>query len=316
MAGKIGSKIESRTGNKELIEILTNQLSGSDLNSLLLEVFDKRRLKLTSPDLLKQYELNRFVHPAETDYIHLLEKSIKTLKLFSKHGFIPLQLSPLSPLGSCSVVAPVGQDKVVTALRNCEVLSDATNAIALHISLLKKKKLRALQQQSEHIKFSNVQQHVRSQPFSGKGFSAHFTIGCLVSSGMDTGSFAFEKKAIAEHFNAMTDVLNSVFGFEKIYYKLQKRAGYPDTGRLIAAVANQLRSEMMDIRVEEKEQTNRYYKGIQFKAVITINDNEIEIADGGFVDWTQQLLGNRKERMCISGFGLELLNKFEEGLIS
>lgn len=315
MAGKIGSKIESRTGNKGLIDILSNQISGSDLNSLLLEVFDRRRLKITATDLLKQYELNRFVHPAETDYVHLLEKSIQTLKLFSSHGFTPLQLSPLSPLGSCSVVAPVGQDKVVTALRNCEVLSDATNAIALHISLLKKKKLQVLQQHSEHLKFSNVQRHVRSQPFSSKGFSPHFTIGCLVSSGTDSGSFAFEKKAIAEHFNAMADVLNSVFGFKKIYYRLQKRAGYPDTDRLIVVVAEHLRSLEMDIRVEEKGQSNNYYKGIQFKAVIVVSNNEIEITDGGFVDWTQQLLCNKKERMCISGFGLELLNKFEEGLI-
>lgn len=315
MSGKTGSKIEARSGNKELIEILTNQLSGSELNSLLLEVFGRRRKKLTAAGLLKQYELNRFVHPAETDYVHLLEKSIETLKLFSKHGFVPLQLSPLSPLGSCSVVAPVSQDKVVTALRNCEVLSDATNAIALHISLLKKKKIDITQPKDEHIKFSNVQRHVRSQPFSGKGFSPHFTIGCLVSSGIDTGSFEFEKKAIAEHFIAMSDVLRLVFGFEKVYYKLQKSAGYPYPDQLIDAVANHLTEQGLDARLGEGGQTNNYYHGIQFKIVISINGNEIEIADGGFVDWTQQLLNNKKERLCISGFGLELLNKFEEGLI-
>jgi hypothetical protein len=41
----------------------------------------------------------------------------------------------------------------------------------------------------------------------------------------------------------------------------------------------------------------------------------VEIADGGFVDWTQQLLGNRKERFLISGFGLELLFKMQQGIL-
>jgi hypothetical protein len=41
--------------------------------------------------------------------------------------------------------------------------------------------------------------------------------------------------------------------------------------------------------------------------MVEINGREFEIADGGLVDWTQQLLGNHKERMLISGFGLQLL---------
>ena len=31
------------------------------------------------------------------------------------------------------------------------------------------------------------------------------------------------------------------------------------------------------------------------------------IADGGFVDWTQKLMANRKERLLISGLGTERL---------
>ena len=51
------------------------------------------------------------------------------------------------------------------------------------------------------------------------------------------------------------------------------------------------------------------------KMIIEINDREIEIADGGFVDWTQQLLGNKKERLLISGFGLDLLYKLQNGMV-
>ena len=58
---------------------------------------------------------------------------------------------------------------------------------------------------------------------------------------------------------------------------------------------------------EEEPAANGYYTGIQFKVYVTAGQKEWEIADGGFVDWTQRLLGNRKERLLISGFGLEWL---------
>ena len=32
----------------------------------------------------------------------------------------------------------------------------------------------------------------------------------------------------------------------------------------------------------------------------------IELVDGGFVDWTQKLLGNKKERLLITGTGIDL----------
>lgn len=56
-----------------------------------------------------------------------------------------------------------------------------------------------------------------------------------------------------------------------------------------------------------------YYQGLQFKIMLTIDGQEFDIADGGFVDWTQQLLQNRKERLFISGLGTELLYKLLTG---
>ena len=34
-------------------------------------------------------------------------------------------------------------------------------------------------------------------------------------------------------------------------------------------------------------------------------DTDYFLVDGGFTDWTQQLLSNRKERLLISGMGSE-----------
>jgi hypothetical protein len=71
----------------------------------------------------------------------------------------------------------------------------------------------------------------------------------------------------------------------------------------------------VEIELEQEPAENSYYRGVQFKLYITVSGREGDIADGGLVDWTQQLLGNRKERLMISGYGLELLFKMQRGLL-
>ncbi len=51
-----------------------------------------------------------------------------------------------------------------------------------------------------------------------------------------------------------------------------------------------------------------YYRGLCFKIYAAVGGSEpVEIADGGFVDWTARLLGNQKERLLISGYGVDRL---------
>jgi hypothetical protein len=38
-----------------------------------------------------------------------------------------------------------------------------------------------------------------------------------------------------------------------------------------------------------------------------IDGEPAEIGDGGFTDWTARLLANQKERLLISGYGLDRL---------
>ena len=42
---------------------------------------------------------------------------------------------------------------------------------------------------------------------------------------------------------------------------------------------------------------NKYYQGINFKIMLETKDGQIEIGDGGFVDWISQILGNKKRKM-------------------
>lgn len=49
--------------------------------------------------------------------------------------------------------------------------------------------------------------------------------------------------------------------------------------------------------------------------IIDLAGRECEIADGGFVGWTQQLLEDRKERLLIGDFGLDLLFRGQHDLL-
>jgi hypothetical protein len=50
-----------------------------------------------------------------------------------------------------------------------------------------------------------------------------------------------------------------------------------------------------------------YYPGFCFKLLADFGATSSEIGDGGFVDWTQQLLSDRKERLMTSGTSVDRL---------
>ena len=52
-----------------------------------------------------------------------------------------------------------------------------------------------------------------------------------------------------------------------------------------------------------------YYMGVCFKIYAGVEDQDLEVADGGFVDWSQRLTGNRKERLLISDFDVDRLTE-------
>jgi len=68
-------------------------------------------------------------------------------------------------------------------------------------------------------------------------------------------------------------------------------------------------------RHDAEQSRQQYYKRLQFKIYVSINNKEYEVGDGGFVDWTQKLTGNKKERLIISGIGIEFLFKILNGLL-
>ncbi|MBN9385071.1 MAG: hypothetical protein J0H74_30225 [Chitinophagaceae bacterium] len=307
MNDRIADRISQELGVPDLVEVLAERVAGSEFNSLLLAVYDRRVRNLRAPALLQQYRKNRFVQPSELDMIALLEQELQTLRFWKGCGFEPVELSPAAQWGSCSVVGTVSQNKIVSATRQTEIVADATNSIALHIADLRRRRELPV---GEPARFCTVHRHIRTQEIKGgKGFTAHFKIGCIVSAGRDRGDHRWECQALREQMQAFQSLFREVFKVDKIRWKLQQRGGYEGGMPLIDRLGEYLEREMPGIALEMEKTPlpNDYYRGVQFKMIIDLAGKEWEIADGGFVDWTQQLLEDRKERLLIGGFGLELL---------
>ncbi|MGK7934903.1 MAG: hypothetical protein AB4206_03725 [Xenococcaceae cyanobacterium] len=183
-------------GIPDLVDRIAVNLSGSELNTFLLELFNKRTKQITPPVLLQQYRQNRFSFPASIDPIKYKEDEIFWLKSAESKGFKPVVLSPLIPLGSSSVVGYVDQNNVVSASRGSEVVSDATNALALKIAneIGKEKKVAVK-------KYCATHRHVRGQNYKNPVFSAHFGTFCLVSGGIDKSNHSFEVELAKTHIS-------------------------------------------------------------------------------------------------------------------
>src|SRR4051812_21932272 len=112
-----------------LFDLLAAGLSGADLQSVLLEVMQQRARSRSPADVLAQYLRDPFCGAAPTDLRTTLE--IDRHLLTAATGFEALELSPVAPLGASSAMAKTSQNRVLSALRTTEVVSDPTNVLAL-----------------------------------------------------------------------------------------------------------------------------------------------------------------------------------------
>lgn len=301
----ISNLVAKKMGYSDLLNDLSEKLSASELNTLLLELFRIRAKKIKPRELFRQFEKNRFASPSDVDTITFNEFEMRCLKLAKSRGFAPITLSPLTSFGTCSGVAFVDQNNVVTALRGTEVVSDATNVLAMLIAKeFKKRPGHGL------IKYAATHRHVRGQALSNPAFTAHFGIFCLATGGMDTGSFSFELEQLLDHITIHHSVYSNEFDLSqenlllKIFLKEENELFQQKLKDSMKHIDNKV-----TLRIEKQSNPGDYYKLVQFKFFIVRNGQEINLSDGGFVDWTQKLIPNKKHRLLISGVGTELIHK-------
>ena len=184
---KILDNILKKVGGKEIIDSLTCNLSNSELQTFFLGLFEKKTEKITPSTLLKNYEDNRFVQPCKISQTSFLKTEMMFAKLLNNQ-FESLELSPLAPLGCCSAVGMVHQNKVISATRNTEVVSDTTNVLALECALRRKKD----RKNNDLVKLYTSHRVTRGQKVDNPAFTSHFKLLSLCTAGRDYGNSVFE----------------------------------------------------------------------------------------------------------------------------
>src|SRR4029453_16499128 len=91
---KIVHRIVRESNTPELMEVLTERISMTDLQSLLLEVYKRRAAKMSPAAVLKQYKENRFVRLAKISPQESIEIDQLAYSLLPK-GFEVVELSPV-----------------------------------------------------------------------------------------------------------------------------------------------------------------------------------------------------------------------------
>jgi hypothetical protein len=304
-AGPALRRVLAQAGGPELLDVLAEGLSGADLTTLLLEVFRRRAGRLTPADVMRRYRTDRFVTPGPADYAALRQAEYLLYSALPA-GFQMLTLAPLVPLAAHTAVATVDPRKVVATIRGSEVAADPTNALALEAAARRSVALAADSRSAVPVRLAASQRVVRAQRLARPGMLAHFQLFGIVTAGRDTGSQIFEHQHLAEHLRfAVRSMAAAGIRRSEVRITVLDESAAPILARARAALADEPGADIID---DPDRATGRgYYTGLCYKIFATVADQRLEIADGGFVDWTQRLTGNRKERLLIGGFGLDRL---------
>ena len=269
-------------------DALVDGLSQSELQSILLDVSRRRAAKVTPSRLLQRWQQDRFVQPSSADPRQLVKTHQRLWERLPER-FAGVELSPVTPLGTCSAISTINQNQVVSTIRGTEVASDPTNELAIEAAVRR----RAGQ---ERVDLATCQRVVRAQPFDGPGMSAHFELFVLVSSARDTGSGRTEAELLIDHLRFWHDVLGDTAELSfTMFTPSAVRDRIDDTVRPALKIG----------LAEDAERTKsaNYYAG----TALGIGVDGALLGDGGFTTWTADLLGDQKERCltsCISTEGL------------
>lgn len=291
----------------EALQQLSAGLSGTELQSLLLEVMQQRAHRRSPADVMAQYQRDGFVQPASADLRVSLAIDQHFLAVMPE--FEAIELAPVAPLGTCSAVALTDQHRVLSALRSCEVVSDPTNLMALECG----KRLRAEPRQAVHLATS--QRVVRAQPQRNlPGFAPHFRMFALASAGRETKDHAFTVETLLLHMRSMQRALDRLaahgfrFGARRIVVLATN-----ERERLATRVVEALRSS--GVPVSQERLDHAYYSGgLRYQIWVSpqptaagSSESELPLVDGGVFDWLTKLNANRRAVFVASGAGTQLL---------
>jgi hypothetical protein len=276
---------------------LSEGLPASEVWSLLLDVLAHRAGRRSPADLFRQWERDGFTRPAYIDQRTLVELDGQLLAAAA--SFEALELSPLAPLGTCSVVGPTSQNKIVSALRGTEVVADPTNVLALECG----RRLRT--DASQIVRLATCHRCVRAQEVPNRpGLAAHFRLFCLAAAGRERKDHTFVVEALLEQIHTHLAAFDRL---EQQRYAFPRRCVRLLATPARAALGDRIAGAIQGVPVVRDVLKHAYYDGLRFMISARSSDGEdIPLVDGGAFDWLGKLTSNRKLVLVASGMGSQL----------
>jgi hypothetical protein len=280
-------------------EALAGGLPASRLWSLLLDVVEARAAARRPAVLTEQWDRDRFVQPASVD--QRVQLAVDGHLLAAAPEFEAIELSPVAPLGVCAAMGHASQNKVLSALRGTEVVSDPTNVMALECAR------RMRHDPAATVRLATVHRCVRAQPVPPtKGFAAHFRIFCLVAAGMERQHHAWLVDAVVEQ---MTGMLRALDRLEQHGYVFPDRRVTVLTTADKAGVGDRIEAQLGQMAVTRGVLEHAYYdRGVRFQISARSNEGvELPLIDGGAFNWLAKLTSHRGATYVASGLGAQLV---------
>lgn len=292
-------------GRHEALLTALADLSGSELKTVLLELARRRAKTVTPAAVSAAYRTDRFVRPSPIDLA--TRNQVESAFLAALPGrFERIVLAPLVPFAAHVALASVHQDLIVSTSRGTEVAADPTLALALEASERRREHLRQQPKSSEQVRLASVQRITRAQKFEGADSWTHFDVMALVTAGRDTGHETFEAESLREHIEIHGRALLAA-GADEVFVRVTdfSPGRFVHTIHTVVEACDDLGGALALTLDPDRTAGRNYYSGIVFNTTARISGYVVDVGDGGFVDWSQKLVANRKERLLTSGIGID-----------
>ena len=347
MPSEIVRRIERELGLAGLLDALATKLSASDLRSFMMEVYRTRAAEVKVAAIRAQAERDPLMAPSTASARDLM--AFDSMAFQAAQEFAAVDLSPVCPFSAASTLGGTSQNNVVTAIRNAEALGDPTIALALEagrrrrseelVRLCASHRVIRLQPfdvpgYSPHFRLFALVTAGRdtgSFRFESANLLEHTRVYLRLFRMLTAAGFALEspivelsdmvaiETALAGAGVTSDEVRKSVRahrlgGSERFLYErgITEPAGLPHP-LLESSVIGPLRDEFPEAQFRvnhDRLEGLGYYRSFTLRISVPAPDGKrYPLVDGGFTDWTARLLGNKKERLLISGIGSEFVCK-------